>query len=53
MKNSEDFERIFAIYKECVYENLELYETHVLPALNKWRFKYPLKLKTVFNANDE
>ena len=28
IRNWEDFERIYDLYKECGYENLELYEKH-------------------------
>ena len=49
MRNSKDFERIYDIYKECVYENFELQENHGNEILFLLLFQ---KLKIVFESMD-
>lgn len=49
MRNSKDFERIYDIYKECVYENFELYENQGNENLF---LLLSQKLKIVFESMD-
>ena len=49
MRNSNEFERIYDIYKECVYENFELYENQGNENLF---LLLSQKLKIVFESMD-